>query len=569
MVWFFALTSILFVSLAAYFAFRFERKIKESKEQEKDIQRKIYELNLLSEITEKIGYSLSIESIAKTIALTVEDLFDLSTVSYAIIEPGQIIRIRTFIKEEITSGYLNQVSKIILNSMFSLDQNLENHQIVETKDKDVLKVYINRQIDMVPSSYFNIPLVVGNQFRGMINISSRKKGIYQDQDMSLLYKIVNKAQRAVGMLDDVMETEKAKLDSMILSLPTGAILFGFEKGSFNLSLINQSAKNFLGIRQDSSIAEVLSKFPQDLVLVEKIKSVIAEKKSLILREVKISNKTFIIYITPIFSHSGQKIIGVSLLMRDLSLEKKLEKVRSAFTNMVVHELQAPLTAIRGASSLLLSSTLSENEEEKMMHVISDSARDMLGAILELLDVAKVEEGKFVIRKVKADLASLVGEHLEVFSYAAQEKGIAVSFAVDRPLPEFYFDPGRIGQVINNLVSNSLKFTREGGKVEIKIQAKEAEILVSVIDNGIGIPENKKAILFTKFGQIGHVEQAEPYASQASTGLGLFISREIIESHGGKIWIESEGGKGTKVFFTLPLILDEERKDEVISREFAN
>lgn len=230
-------------------------------------------------------------------------------------------------------------------------------------------------------------------------------------------------------------------------------------------------------------------------------------------------------------------------------EKKLEGIKDDQMHVVVHELRAPITAIKGAASLLLSQSLPEEEKQKMLHAISDSAREMLARISELLDSAKLEEGKFTIKKVKSDLYVILHEHVDVFSYAARERGVDLTLAKASEIPHFLFDPGRIGQVINNLISNSLKFTKTGGKIEIKIYNKKGEIEVEVADNGVGIPENKKALLFTKFGQI------DATAGDADgSGLGLFISRQIIEAHGGKIWIESQENVGTKVHFTLPLQL---------------
>ena len=258
------------------------------------------------------------------------------------------------------------------------------------------------------------------------------------------------------------------------------------------------------------------------------------------------------------------LLAIYLSLRgEKKVKVKSSQIQENHIHVIVHELRAPLTAIKGAASLLLSQNLSEGEKQKMLHAISDSAREMLARISELLDSAKFEEGKFTIKKVKSDLYVILREHVDVLSYAARERGIELNFNPTDVIAQFYFDPGRIGQVINNLISNSLKFTNKGGRVDIKIalkagrqgQEQDREIEVEISDNGVGIPEDKKALLFTKFGQIDHDGKGADKAvgSEDSSGLGLFISRQIIEAHGGKIWIESDEGKGTKVFFTLPLI----------------
>lgn len=252
-------------------------------------------------------------------------------------------------------------------------------------------------------------------------------------------------------------------------------------------------------------------------------------------------------------HRDDKLIQV------VHSERKLEKVREDYTDMMVHELRAPLTAIRGGAALILSNTLPPEEREKMPRIILDSANDMLSTVSDFLDIAKIDAGHFVLTKAKADLVKVIEEHLEIFSGPAGEKNITLNFDKNISIPEFFFDPVRVGQVINNLISNSIKFTNEGGKIDIKIalqtepsgQEQNGPILVTVVDNGIGIADSKKPILFTKFGQISHIDGRGP-----SSGLGLYISKEIVTAHGGKIWLESEEGKGTSAYFTLPIIMED-------------
>ena len=239
------------------------------------------------------------------------------------------------------------------------------------------------------------------------------------------------------------------------------------------------------------------------------------------------------------------------LIQTVDSEREEEKVREDYTDMMVHELRAPLTAIRGGAALILSNTLPPPEREKMPRIILESANDMLSTVADFLDIAKIDAGRFSLAKTKADLIKVIEERLEVFSYPAEEKNITLNFDRNVVIPEFLFDPVRIGQVVNNLVSNSIKFTNEGGRIDIKIEPTTSEIQVVVTDNGIGIADSKKPILFTKFGQIDHTDGHGP-----SSGLGLYISKEIVTAHGGKIWLESEERKGTAAHFTLPIVNEE-------------
>jgi signal transduction histidine kinase len=346
-------------------------------------------------------------------------------------------------------------------------------------------------------------------------------------------------------------------------------MFTIKNKAYEISVINQAAKEFLRVStlepdEKISVADVMSKFDPGIKLGEQIQKVFISKESVTVDNVKVFDRAFRIFINPVFLPGSKnsssnfappptELLGVALIMRDITAEKKLEKVRADFTDMMVHELRAPTTAIKGAASLLVSNMLGEPERAKMPRIILDSANDMLLTISDFLDVAKLDEGKFKLNLEKRDIAKVLAEHVEVFSYAAREKNISINLDKNATLPEFFFDAVRIGQVINNLLSNSIKFTDNGGKIDIKIDQKDGQIFVMVLDNGIGVPEEKKPLLFTKFGQIN-----QRLGQGASSGLGLFISREIVEAHGGKIWLESPiaEGQGTRVSFTLPIVLEE-------------
>ena len=586
-IWYLLGANIFFVLIAIYFSFRYERKTDETTRQKREIERRVFELSLLQSITDKIGYSLNIENIAETIAVTVENLFDLSTVSYAIRE-GNTIRLKTITKEPVAAPYLADLTKIICDGMASIDSNLSNRIVVQNivtaapegnKDHSFDKVISQKALEAAPQSYFNIPMVLDNKLAGMINISSARKVEYHNDDIVLLVKIVETAQNTIQRLKQVIKTEESKLDSLILSLPQGAIMFTIEKyetpqglGSrFKTSVINQAAKDFLRLGELTSIEEVLTRFPQDVMMGNAIEGVFTSKQPATIKDVKIFDRDFEIYINPVFVPGTDALIGVALNMRDISPEKKLERVRADFTDMMMHELRAPLTAIRGAAALLTANTLPKEDSDKMPRIILDSSNDMLSTVSDFLDAAKIDEGKFALNKSLGDVIKVISEHVEIFTYAAREKNITINLDKNNTVGEFLFDQIRIGQVINNLLSNSIKFTNVGGKIDLKIEPKEGEIEITVTDNGIGVPDNKKAVLFTKFGQIeGNPEQLRSAnhtggaTGSGSSGLGLFICHKIIDAHGGKIWLESTEGLGTKAHFTLPTITEDVKSESQAS-----
>lgn len=587
LLWLYLTAVIVFAVIAAYFSYRYEKKSGRVTSQDHEIARKVFELSLLQDITKKIGYSLNIENIAETIALTAENLFDLSTVSYAIKDSNKL-RIKTYTKEPVASPYLSQLSKLIVAGMSSIETGINTYRTEETlvdfasKNTPISPADAVSQdsLNASPQSFFNIPLIIDKRLIGMINISSKKKIKYHDEDTALLFKIVDTAQEAIQRLHKVIKTEESKLESLILTLPIGTLLFTVDQNEFKLSVINQAALDFLRLAPDANLSEVLGRFGQDLELSSKVQHVFTTREKVTIPDAKIYDKDFVVFLSPVFApqietdnnHSQNDLIGVALIMRDISPDKKLERVRADFTDMMMHELRAPLTAIRGAAALLLAGSLPPEDAQKMPRVILDSSNDMLSTVADFLDAAKIDEGKFKLNKMKANIVKVIAEHVEVFTYAAREKNISITFDNKTTIPDFYFDQIRIGQVINNLISNSIKFSNEGGSINVKVEQKDHLVEVIVTDRGIGIPDSKKAILFTKFGQIdGNLERLRSAAgrSSGSSGLGLFISHEIVEAHEGKIWLDSTENTGTVAHFTLPLITEEEKKPEEAASHPAN
>ncbi len=172
---------------------------------------------------------------------------------------------------------------------------------------------------------------------------------------------------------------------------------------------------------------------------------------------------------------------------------------------------------------------------------------MLDEVALILDAAKLEAGLFTIQKIPGDLKQLIGERVQIFQAQAHEKFINLLVEVDPSIPTFNFDPIHIGQVVNNLLSNALKFTSSGGSIKISAKPAIGSVIVSVSDTGAGIPKEKQHLLFSKFTQLSGADHGS-----VGTGLGLYIVKGVVEAHNGTVSLESEEGHGTTITFTLPL-----------------
>ncbi len=548
-----------FALAASGLAYRLHYRRRELHKKNEELTRRLFELSLLVELSDKLGYSLNIETVAEIILDETSKLLNFTTMSYALIEKDAIV-INARRKENVGENYIAQAHKIIQTALITLDGNLKDLPFKVNNVKNDPLFNNNTQIDAVPQSYFNIPLVVNNRLVGLIQVSSVTKNLFKVEDITLLFKIVNRASLAVARLENVIETERGKADALIFSLSSGAMLFSFTKSGVELSLINSSAKEFLRLEENFDAKSIFSAFGGEFDLVSKIKEVITDKKSLIFKDIIFHGRHFKVYISPVFLHETEKIIGVSVTLQDVTLEHEIESLRENFTNMVVHEMRSPLTAIKGAVGLLTSKDLKKDEKEKMVGVIASSADSMLTEVSELLDSAKIDAGKFTVAKKLADINRLIEQKAESFLPLAQEKRITISTHFEMNIPQFEFDPVRVEQVLNNLVSNSIKFSHQGAKIDLETHAKNGFLEVVVRDTGIGISEEEKSRIFTKFGQFGTTSRT------VGTGLGLYISKGIIEAHGGTIKVESEKGEGTVVTFTLPLGFEGQHKVQSLEHQ---
>jgi signal transduction histidine kinase len=231
--------------------------------------------------------------------------------------------------------------------------------------------------------------------------------------------------------------------------------------------------------------------------------------------------------------------------------KELDQLKSDFVSNVSHELRTPLTAIKGAVDLLLREVpgpLNENQTHYLSRVRSNT-QHLAGLINDLLDLAKIEEGKVELKGVRVSVGGLVHEVMEAVKPMAAEKPVLLEVDVPEPSVLVWADRDKVTQVLMNLIGNAIKFTPPQGRVMVSASRDGTEwARVSVNDSGPGISTEESQKIFQKFYQVSEDGGPKP----KGTGLGLAISKALVELHGGKIWVESESGCGSTFSFTLPV-----------------
>jgi signal transduction histidine kinase len=259
-----------------------------------------------------------------------------------------------------------------------------------------------------------------------------------------------------------------------------------------------------------------------------------------------SGRVFRGYTAPIAREDGS-VVGRIWTLREVTADRRLERLRDAFVAAVSHELRTPLTSMSGFLELLADEEHALGPAgRKYVDVIRRSSSRLRGAVEDLLLVAEIEAERLELRREPTDLAELATATVEAARPAAADHGIELLLDVEGRLP-LEADAARLRQVLDNLVSNALKFTPEGGSVTLSAHNGDGPLRVEVTDTGIGIPQEEMGQLFSRFYRASTAKRR----AIPGTGVGLVIARAIVEAHGGTISLESTEGAGTRVTVTLP------------------
>ena len=215
-----------------------------------------------------------------------------------------------------------------------------------------------------------------------------------------------------------------------------------------------------------------------------------------------------------------------------------------------HELRTPLNAIIGFSEVLLERLFGDLNDKQADYLqdIHASGKHLLTLINDILDLSKIEAGRMELEPSTFELESAVSNAMTLVRERAQQHGILLGHQVDKRLGEIVADERKFKQILINLLSNAVKFTPDGGRIDVTARREDGAAIIAVHDTGIGIAAADQGAVFEEFRQVGR----DYTRKQEGTGLGLALTRKFVELHGGRIWVESELGKGSTFTFTIPL-----------------
>ena len=245
----------------------------------------------------------------------------------------------------------------------------------------------------------------------------------------------------------------------------------------------------------------------------------------------------------------QEPSGAVVVLHDVTELRRLERVRQDFVANVSHEFKTPLTAIQGFAETLLSGALDDPQNNRrFLRIIADHATRLARLTDDLLKLARIEAGKLEVQLLPVGALEVVEPCVETALLKANKKQIALEVDIPANLPLVRGDAALLRDVLQNLVDNAIQYTPPGGQIRISAEEKKREVVVSVTDSGIGIPLSDQERIFERFYRVDAARSREA----GGTGLGLSIAKHIVEVHGGRLWVKSEVGAGSKFSFSVPV-----------------
>lgn len=363
---------------------------------------------------------------------------------------------------------------------------------------------------------------------------------------------------------DKLIAEKTKTEAVIFSIADGIIMTDI---TGRVLLINRQARSILGMENMPAEERYFWDYIGDDRLLGAFKSLISESGGgggeTKFREIDLSTPSTSRYYNagtkPVVTQKGDKI-GLVTVIRDITLEKEIDRMKDDFMHSITHDLRNPMTSIRGFLKFLIDGTAGTlNEQQKKMVATMDVASSrLLGMINDILDLAKLESGRMELHLGETDIKEVAKQVLELMEPQLAKKSISagITFPDGGADTLIHVDQHLIERVIINLVGNSVKFTPECGKINLGIRDADGGIEVTVADNGEGVPPEYLDKIFDKFQQVAGQRKG-------GTGLGLTICKYIVESHCGRIWVKSRINEGTTFGFFIPKGLSLSSKGEII------
>lgn len=373
--------------------------------------------------------------------------------------------------------------------------------------------------------------------------------VYADDEIGQLGKVFNYLAARLKKTLQQISTEKSKVETILNYMSDGIIAFNKKGDTIHL---NTTAKQFLPRLTGCSGTNHGSEILKPLFAEGELDELLVSEKP-VTREISVSigngeKKLLRAHFVPLTGEEAS-FSGTLVAIHDITQERELLNLQQEFVANVSHELRTPLTTIKSYVETLLDGAMKEPALlTHFLRVVESETERMVNLVRDLLTLSQLDSQQFLWRRERVGMSDVVREVVDQLSMKIKERKLTLNIDIDgHRIPALFFDRNRIKQVWLNLIDNAIKYTPSGGEIYLTASLQEESVCFSVRDTGVGIPEDQLQRIFERFYRVDKDRSRQ----RGGTGLGLAIAQEIINTHEGEIWVESEFGNGTTVTFSLP------------------
>ncbi|MCD4783186.1 MAG: GAF domain-containing protein [Candidatus Eremiobacteraeota bacterium] len=361
-----------------------------------------------------------------------------------------------------------------------------------------------------------------------------------------LYEAEKKRSYELRRLNEILRLEKLKIETILSSMADGVVV---TTPGGEIIHINRSTERMLNVNGKDIVGKHFDHLFTEECCFDEIKYTVIETdgryKSDFSRKTDDGEMHFRL-IGTVMKGKGDKPDGLVMVIQNITEMKRIDKMKSEFVSMVSHELRTPLTSVVGFAELMMNREFNPERRKRYLNIIIKDSERLMRLIDDLLDLSKLEAGKFYFKPTPFKIDEIISQVMESLKGQAPEHNLLLE--ITEEIPILSLDRDMFTNLISNLLSNAVKYSPDSGDIKVTLQSNEKEVSVCVSDHGIGIEAEKIPRIFDKFYRV----DSSLNRKTGGTGLGLATVKYIVEEFGGKIWVESELGKGSSFIFTLPL-----------------
>ena len=402
------------------------------------------------------------------------------------------------------------------------------------------------------------PLVYENRCLGIIGLGSSRENAFSEDELRLVTAFASQAAIAIKNVElfSGISEEKRRMELILHSIADGVFtvdracrIINFNPAAEKITgwkeeeVVGQLCSDVLGAETEGGqrlcegSCPLLRAISGEAVQPHQGKEVISGKDG---RKIVVAQS-----VAPLYGRN-REVIGAVSVFRDISKEEELDRMKSEFVSMVSHELRSPLASINASLDLLLKSNLDKATQREMLEIIRSQSARLNDFVKEVLDVSRLEAGEIRLYRQPVTLVPLIRRAVRTFE--ARAEGHRFEIRVQEGLPFVFADESKVEFVLNNLLENAVNYSPRGGIITVEAwKQTDGDVVITVADEGVGIAPEHQERIFDRFYRVDTGNSHGIYGH----GLGLYIARKLVEAQGGRIWVESEVGVGSRFSFTLP------------------